>query len=174
MSKLSDQLIYANDLSRLYDALNELLDARDEGELSNPEMVARIVYKFENFADTHKVRTNDLITLGEKIEKARSEYRILHQKYKQAVDQVKTTKQLINRIMNDAVEKCTGRWLLLTWSPATSNLLYKVYGTRLHQNVPQFAGVCVECFRPFKHGNSKEVEAESELTQPFLIRLYPG
>lgn len=105
MSKLSDQLIYANDLSRLYDALNELLDARDEGELSNPERVARIVYKFENFADTHKVRTNDLITLGEKIEKARSEYRILNQKYKQAVEQVETTKQLINRIMNDAVEK---------------------------------------------------------------------
>lgn len=103
MSKISEQLIYSNDLSRLYDALNDLLSAQNDDELGNPERVARIVYKFESFVDTHKVRTNDLITLGEKVEKARSEYRILSQKYREATDQVKTTRELLNKVLRESV-----------------------------------------------------------------------
>ena len=40
----SDTLLYAADLELLYDAFNDLLEAERE-ELSNPERVARIVYK---------------------------------------------------------------------------------------------------------------------------------
>jgi uncharacterized protein YerC len=104
MNKLADQLLYADDLKRLYDILNDLLDAQDKGELSNPRRVARIVHKLETFTDIHKVRTNDLITLKEKVEKARSEYRILNQKYRDAVESAKMSKQLLNKVLNDKME----------------------------------------------------------------------
>ena len=104
MNKLADQLLYADDLSRVYDVINDVLDAQESGELSNPKRVARIVYKLETFCDIHKVRTNDLITLKEKVEKARSEYRILNQKYRDAVDTASNTKQLLNKVLNDKME----------------------------------------------------------------------
>jgi hypothetical protein len=81
--KIAEQLLYADDLSRVYDMINDVL---------------------ETFCDIHKVRTNDLITLKEKVEKARSEYRILNQKYRDAVDTAKNTKQLLNKVLNDKME----------------------------------------------------------------------
>lgn len=102
--KIADQLIYSDDLSRMYDALRDLLEAQSSGELSNPERVARIVYKFETFCDIHKVRTNDLITLKEKVEKARSEYRILSQKYRDAEEIATKTKQLLNQVLNEKMD----------------------------------------------------------------------
>lgn len=97
--KLADQLLYADDLNRLYDLLNDVLDAQEKNELSNPERVARIVYKIESFTDIHKVRTTDLITLKEKVEKARTEYRLLNQKYRDAVDSRNKSKELLNKVL---------------------------------------------------------------------------
>jgi hypothetical protein len=97
---LSDQLLYANDLEVLYDALNELLTAHDEGELGNPVRAARIVYKFERFVDIHKVRTSDLVTLKEKVEKARTEYRSLTIKYNGLKEELKQNKQLLESVIN--------------------------------------------------------------------------
>mgnify|MGYP005990309673 CR=1 FL=1 len=97
--KIAEQLLYADDLGRLYDIMNDLLDGQKSGELSNPKRVARIVYKIESFTDIHKVRTSDLITLKEKVEKARSEYRMLNLKYHEAVESKNKSKELLNKVL---------------------------------------------------------------------------
>jgi hypothetical protein len=102
--KLGDHLLFANDLEVLYDAFNDLLSARDEMELDNPQRVARIVYKFERFVSIHEVRTGDLVTLKDKVEDARTEYRILKQKYIDSQDVVARQKQLIDKILNQKMD----------------------------------------------------------------------
>lgn len=97
---LADQILYANDLEVLYDALNELLTAHEEGELSDPNRAARIVYKFERFVDIHKVRTSDLVTLKEKVEKARTEYRSLNLKYNGLKEELDANKKLLQSVIN--------------------------------------------------------------------------
>ena len=103
--KIAEQLLYADDLARLHDILNDLLDAQKEGELSNPKRVARIVYKIESFTDIHKVRTTDLITLKEKVEKARTEYRLLNQKYRDAVESKNKMKELLNKVLESKLNE---------------------------------------------------------------------
>jgi hypothetical protein len=99
MNKLAQQLLYANDLEVLYDAMNALLDARDELELDNPIRVAQIIYKFERFVEIHKVRTGDLTTLTEKVQQARTEYRSLQLKYQGMEDKYKNTKKLLDNVL---------------------------------------------------------------------------
>ena len=53
MTDLSDRLMYAADLELLYDALNLLTEAYNEGELDNPQRAVLIVQKFERFASIH-------------------------------------------------------------------------------------------------------------------------
>ena len=97
---LADQLLYANDLEVLYDALNELLTAHDEGMLSDPNRAARIVYKFERFVDIHKVRTSDLVTFKEKVEKARTEYRSLKLKYEGVKKELELQQELLQKVID--------------------------------------------------------------------------
>lgn len=96
----SDTLLYSADLELLYDAFNDLLEAERE-ELSNPERVARIVYKFERFVAIHEVRTGDLITLKSKVEKARTEYRALNLRYDGMKEKYNQTKELLNKVLNE-------------------------------------------------------------------------
>lgn len=98
----SDTLLYAADLELLYDAFNDLLEAERE-ELSNPERVARIVYKFERFVSIHEVRTGDIITLKDRLEKAGNEYRALKLRYDGMTDRYNQSKELLNKVLNDKV-----------------------------------------------------------------------
>ena len=100
MIDLSDRLLYAADLDVLYDALNELTTAHAEGELGNPARAARIIQKFERFATIHEVRTNDLITLKEKVEKARTEYRSLKLRYDGLEQRFKQKDTLLQQVID--------------------------------------------------------------------------
>lgn len=100
MIDLSDRLLYAADLDVLYDALNELTTAHAEGELGNPMRAARIIQKFERFATIHEVRTNDLITLKEKVEKARTEYRSLKLRYDGLKERLDQKDKLLQQVID--------------------------------------------------------------------------
>jgi DNA-binding protein H-NS len=100
MIDLSDRLLYAADLDVLYDALNELTTAHAEGELGNPARAARIIQKFERFATIHEVRTNDLITLKEKVEKARTEYRSLKLRYEGLKERLDQKNKLLQQVID--------------------------------------------------------------------------
>lgn len=100
MTNLSDTLLYAADLDVLYNAMNELLSAHSEGELDDPIRVARIVNKFERFVSIHEVRTNDLITLKEKVEKARTEYRSLKLKYDGLKERIEQKDKLLQQVID--------------------------------------------------------------------------
>jgi|11BtaG_2_1085332.scaffolds.fasta_scaffold00968_10 DNA-binding protein H-NS len=100
MADLSDRLMYAADLELLYDALNLLTEAYNEGELDNPQRAVRIVQKFERFASIHEVRTNDLITLKEKVEKARTEYRSLKLRYDGLEQRFKQKDTLLQQVID--------------------------------------------------------------------------
>lgn len=104
MNKIAEQLLYANDLDVLYDAMNSLLEARDELELDNPVRVAQILYKFERFVEIHKVRTGDLTTLSEKVEQARTEYRSLQLKYQGMKQRYETTKELLDKVLKTKMD----------------------------------------------------------------------
>lgn len=100
MADLSDRLMYAADLELLYDALNLLTEAYNEGELDNPQRAVQIVQKFERFASIHEVRTNDLITLKEKVEKARTEYRSLKLRYDGLEQRFKQKDTLLQQVID--------------------------------------------------------------------------
>lgn len=104
MNRLAEQLLYANDLEVLYDAMNSLLDARDELELDNPVRVAQIIYKFERFVEIHKVRTGDLVTLTEKVEQARTEYRSLQLKYQGMKERYDKTKEVLDKVLKTKMD----------------------------------------------------------------------
>ena len=99
MSEITNRLMYSADFKLLYDAMNDLIEAQQNLELDDPSRVARIVYKFERFVSIHEVRTNDLITLQEKVEKARTEYRSLKLKYEGTQEMYKESKELLNKVL---------------------------------------------------------------------------
>ncbi len=102
--RTADELIYSDDLALLYDAMNSLIEAQENGDLSDPTRAARIVYKFERFVSIHEVRTNDLKNLKEKVEKARIEYRNLQQRYKEANEGRKQAKELLNKVLTEKID----------------------------------------------------------------------
>ena len=100
---ITDQLIYSNDYALLYSAMNDLIEAQQNLELDDPSRVARIVHKFERFVSIHEVRTQDLVTLKEKVETARTEYRSLKLKYDGMKDRYESTKELLNTCLNERI-----------------------------------------------------------------------
>lgn len=99
--ELGDRLIYSADYELLYDAMNDLIEAHQKLELDDPHRVVRIVHKFERFVSIHEVRTGDLVTLKEKVEKARTEYRALKLKYEGMKERYEETRKLLNKVLNE-------------------------------------------------------------------------
>ncbi len=101
---LGDRLMYAADYELLYDAMNDLIVASQNLELDDPKRVARILYKFERFVSIHEVRTGDLVTLKQKVEKARTEYRSLKLKYEGMKDRYEETRKVLNTVLNEKMD----------------------------------------------------------------------
>ena len=80
MTTRADELIIQADVSLLYDVLGEMADIAKLFEDSR-DMI-NLLYKLNRFADIHKVRCMDLLTLKGKIDTAREEYQSLALKYK--------------------------------------------------------------------------------------------
>lgn len=102
--ELGDRLIYSADYELLYDAMNDLIEAHQKLELDDPYRVVRIVHKFERFVSIHEVRTGDLVTLKEKVEKARTEYRALKLKYDGMKERYEDTRELLNKVLNEKMD----------------------------------------------------------------------
>jgi len=102
---INDHIILQSDMGRLWEALGDLSDfASKVDNAEEKEALLRIIFKFEKFSDIHRVRTYDLITYREKIEKARVEYRSLKLKYDGLTELVDSQKQVINKIMNEKMD----------------------------------------------------------------------
>lgn len=102
---INDQIILQSDLGKLWEALGDLSDyAQKVDNAEEREKLLRIIFKFEKFSDIHRVRTYDLITYREKIEKARVEYRSLKLRYDGLKELTESQKNVINRIMNEKMD----------------------------------------------------------------------
>lgn len=102
---INDQIILQSDIGKLWEALGELSTfAEKVDNAEERERLLRIIFKFEKFSDIHRVRTYDLITYREKIEKARVEYRSLKLRYDGLKELTKSQKKVINSIMNEKMD----------------------------------------------------------------------
>jgi len=99
MNKADDLLISA-DLKTLYWVLGEVAEkAKEDSDF------IKVLLQLEQFVETHKTRTRDMVTYRDTIEKARSEYRGLKLKYDGVSEQLKQTRELLHKVMNEKIDE---------------------------------------------------------------------
>lgn len=96
---IADDLLISADLKVLYWVLGEIADkAKEDNDF------IKVLLQLEQFVETHKTRTRDMVTYRDTIEKARSEYRGLKLKYDGVSEQLKQTRELLHKVMNEKLD----------------------------------------------------------------------
>ena len=98
--KIEDDLLIQADLKVLYWVLGEVAEkAKEDNDF------IKVLLQLEQFVEIHKTRTNDMVTYRDTIEKARNEYRSLRLKYDGTKELLRTTKNMLDKVMNDKLEE---------------------------------------------------------------------
>ena len=98
--KIEDDLLVQADLKVLYWVLGEVAEkAKEDNDF------IKVLLQLEQFVEIHKTRTNDMVTYRDTIEKARNEYRSLRLKYDGTKELLRTTKTMLDKVMNDKLEE---------------------------------------------------------------------
>ena len=98
--KIEDDLLIQADLKVLYWVLGEVAEkAKEDNDF------IKVLLQLEQFVEIHKTRTNDMVTYRDTIEKARNEYRSLRLKYDGTKELLRTTKTMLDKVMNDKLEE---------------------------------------------------------------------
>jgi len=97
---IKDDLLISADLTNLYWVLGELAEkAKEDNDL------IKVLLHLEQFVETHKTRTRDMVTYRDTIEKAREEYRSLALKYKGSSELLESTKDILRKVMNEKMDE---------------------------------------------------------------------
>lgn len=98
--KTADDLLLRADLDTLYWVLGEVSKkAKEDNEF------IKVLLQLEQFVETHKTRTRDMVTYRDTIEKARNEYRGLKLRYDGVSEQLKETRQLLHKVINEKMDE---------------------------------------------------------------------
>lgn len=97
--KKADDLLLRADLDVLYWVLGEV-----SKKVKEDNEFIKVLLQLEQFVETHKVRTNDMITYRDTIEKAREEYQSLYLKYKGTKEALEQTKKILVEVMNTKMD----------------------------------------------------------------------
>lgn len=97
---IADDLLLKADLNTLYWILGEIANkSKEDNDL------IKVLLQLEQFVETHKTRTRDMVTYRDTIEKARNEYRGLKLRYDGVSEQLKETRQLLHKVINEKMDE---------------------------------------------------------------------
>ena len=97
---IKDDLLITADLDNLYWVLGELANkAKEDSDL------IKVLLQLEQFVETHKTRTRDMVTYRDTIERARNEYRSLKLKYDGTVDALNLKTKVLSQVMNEKMDE---------------------------------------------------------------------
>jgi len=97
---IKDDLLINADLSNLYWVLGQLAEkAKEDNDL------IKVLLQREQFVETHKTRTRDMVTYRDTIERARNEYRSLKLKYDGTVEALSLKTKVLSQIMNEKMDE---------------------------------------------------------------------
>jgi hypothetical protein len=97
--KVEDDLLIQADLSTLYWVLGEVAN-----KVKEDNDFIKVLLELEQFVEIHKTRTRDMVTYRDTIKKARDEYRSLNLKYKGTKELLDTTRDMLNKVMNEKTD----------------------------------------------------------------------
>jgi len=98
--KIKDDLLISADINNLYWVIGELANkAKEDNDL------IKVLLQLEQFVETHKTRTRDMVTYRDTIERARNEYRSLKLKYDGTVEALNLKTKLLSQIMNEKMDE---------------------------------------------------------------------
>ena len=98
--KVKDDLLISADLDNLYWVLGQLAEkAKEDNDL------IKVLLQLEQFVETHKTRTRDMVTYRDTIERARNEYRSLKLKYDGTVDALNLKTKVLSQVMNEKMDE---------------------------------------------------------------------
>lgn len=96
---IKDDLLISADINNLYWVIGELAKkAKEDNDL------IKVLLQLEQFVETHKTRTRDMVTYRDTIERARNEYRSLKLKYDGTVEALNLKTKILNQIMNEKMD----------------------------------------------------------------------
>ena len=93
---IKDDLLIRADLDVLYWVLDKVAD-----KVKEDNDFIKVLLQLEQFVETHKTRTRDMVTYRDTIERAREEYRSLSLKYTGTAELLKETQGLLRKVMNE-------------------------------------------------------------------------
>jgi hypothetical protein len=97
---IKDDLLISADINNLYWVIGELAKkAKEDNDL------IKVLLQLEQFVETHKTRTRDMVTYRDTIERARNEYRSLKLKYDGTVEALNLKTKILNQIMNEKMDE---------------------------------------------------------------------
>lgn len=97
--RIADDLLLNADLQVLYWVLGEV-----SKKVKEDNDFVKVLLQLEQFVEIHKTRTNDMVTYRDTIERAREEYRSLSLKYKGTKDALKSTRDMLHKVMNEKID----------------------------------------------------------------------
>jgi hypothetical protein len=97
---IKDDLLISADINNLYWVIGELANkAKEDNDL------IKVLLQLEQFVETHKTRTRDMVTYRDTIERARNEYRSLKLKYDGTIEALNLKTKLLSQIMNEKMDE---------------------------------------------------------------------
>ena len=97
---IKDDLLISADINNLYWVIGELAKkAKEDNDL------IKVLLQLEQFVETHKTRTRDMVTYRDTIERARNEYRSLKLKYDGTVDALNLKTKVLSQVMNEKMDE---------------------------------------------------------------------
>ena len=97
---IKDDLLITADLDTLYWVLGEVANKAKEDD-----DFIKVLLQLEQFVETHKTRTRDMVTYRDTIERARNEYRSLKLKYDGTVEALNLKTKLLSQVMNEKMDE---------------------------------------------------------------------
>jgi hypothetical protein len=97
---IKDDLLISADINNLYWVIGELANkAKEDNDL------IKVLLQLEQFVETHKTRTRDMVTYRDTIERAREEYRSLKLKYDGTVEALNLKTKILSQVMNEKMDE---------------------------------------------------------------------
>ena len=97
---IKDDLLISADINNLYWVIGELANkAKEDNDL------IKVLLQLEQFVETHKTRTRDMVTYRDTIERAREEYRSLKLKYDGTVEALNLKTNILSQVMNEKMDE---------------------------------------------------------------------
>jgi len=98
--KVEDDLLIQADLSTLYWVLGEVAN-----KVKEDNDFIKVLLQLEQFVETHKTRTRDMVTYRDTIERARNEYRSLKLRYDGTVEALNLKTKILSQVMNEKMDE---------------------------------------------------------------------